>query len=493
MKKLKIVSIASEVAPYSKTGGLADVARSLPKSLYRLGHEVIIITPYYSQIIDGQKFGLEKIYSDVKIFIDKKNEVKVSYWRSELMPGLAVYFVGCDQYFSRHKKLYGSSHENARFYLLDVAALKLISLLKFKADIIHCHDWQTGLVPYLKNTRFKKSETLKKAATVFTIHNLTFQLGHNWWEVPGRYKDKGTTALPYFDDPKLEYINFAKRGILSADAINTVSETYAQEIMEKSFGQDLHRILVNRQHKLFGVVNGIDYLHYNPKDDKGLYKNYTVDNLTNKSANKEHLQKKYKFPVNNRIPLVGLTSRIVEQKGFDLILEALPTILLRDIQILIMGDGDKEYLKNLNKIQSQFPDKLQIIPFDQAVETSIYAGSDLFLLPSRFEPCGINQLIGLRYGCVPVVRSTGGLSDTVINFDPESKEGSLGNGFTFKNYNIAGLLVALTRALETYKYEKVWSDLVKRGMNASFSWELPARKYIDLYKKARKFKNENSK
>ncbi len=489
-RKLKIVSIVSEVEPYSKTGGLADVARSLPKSLHRLGHDVIIITPLYRKLIDSEKYQLEKIYSDVNLYIDKKNEAKVSYYRTELVPGLKVYFVRNDKYFSRRRSLYGSTHENARFYLFDVAALKLISLLKYKPDIIHCHDWQTGLVPYLKKTRFKSSDTLAKAATVFTIHNLTFQLGQNWWEVPLKYKDKGQQSLPCFDDPKIEYINFAKRGILHADVINTVSETYAQEILKKSFGQDLHRILINRRHKLFGVVNGIDYNQYNPKTDRGLDKNFTVEKVHRKVLNKKYLQKFYHLPLNEKIPLIGLTSRIAEQKGFDLILEVLPTILLRDVQIIIMGDGDKAYLKKLNKIQKKNQEKIKIVPFDRKYETAIYAGADLFLLPSRFEPCGINQLISFRYGAVPIVRSVGGLSDTVTNFDPEIDEG---NGFTFKHYSAMELLVAITRALETYKYKPVWKRLVKRGMKSSFSWDLPASRYVQLYNKAIKFHKENGK
>ncbi|RJR08764.1 glycogen synthase [Candidatus Parcubacteria bacterium] len=489
-KNLKIVSISSEVEPYSKTGGLGDVARSLPKSLFRLGHEVIIITPFYKRVIDRETHKLERIYSDVSLYIDKDTELKIAYYRTELIPGLFVYFVRNDRYFSRKKSIYGSTHENARFYLFSVAALKLISLLKFDADIIHCHDWHTGLIPYLKKTRFKNSQTLKKAATVYTIHNLVFQLGHPWWEVPAKNKDNGKGALPLFSSPDIEYINFAKRGILEADVVSTVSETYTQEVMNKDFGQDLHRILVNRKHKLFGVVNGIDYNKYNPKTDRGLYKNYTLDKVHRKLLNKRFLQKQYNLPVDDNIPLIGLTSRIAEQKGLDLILEILPTLLLRDVQMIIMGDGDKEYIKKLKKIQRQYSNKLCWVPFDRKMETSIYAGGDMFILPSRFEPCGINQLISFRYGCVPIVRNTGGLSDTVVNFNPETDTGT---GFTFKHYNAKEFLVAITRALETYKYKATWKKLIRTGMKISFSWDLPAARYIDLYKKAIRFKKENGK
>ena len=489
MRKLKIVSISSEVDPYSKTGGLADVARSLPKSLHRLGHDVVIITPFYKKVIDRDKHKLEKIYSDVNLHIDKKNEFKVSYYRSELMPGLKVYFVRNDKYFSRRKTLYGSTHENARFYLFDVAALKLISLLKYKTDIIHCHDWQTGLIPYLKKTRFKKSKTLEKAATVFTIHNLVFQLGQNWWEVPLKYKDKGVKALPSFDDPKIEYINFAKRAILNSDAINTVSETYSEEILRKDFGQDLHRILINREHKLFGVVNGIDHKDFNPKNDKTIHRNYDHKTIKRKKQNKRYIQKLFKLPVNEDIPVLCTTSRVTYQKGFELILRIIEPLMKFDLQLIVIGSGDKKFFKELKKVAKKYPEKLVVVPShekNQKYETQVYAGSDILLLPSHHEPCGINQMKGFRYGTVPIVRQTGGLSDTVINFEP----GTEGNGFTFKHFSSKELLIAITRALETYKYKRIWRALVCRGMKASFSWELPAKRYVQLYKKAKKFRNE---
>ena len=489
MKALKIVSISSEVHPFSKTGGLGDVARSLPKALHRLGHEVIIITPFYSKLIDVNKHKLQLIYSDVKLYIDKDNEVTVSYWRGELLPGLFVYFVSNEKYFSRHKKLYGSSHENARFYLFDVAALKLISLLKFKADIINCHDWHAGLIPYLKKQRFKKSETLSKAATVFTIHNLVFQLGHNWWEIPVDKRDKGINSLPKFNDPKLEYINFAKRGILYADVINTVSETYAKEILHHSFGQDLHRILSNRRNRLFGIVNGIDHKDYNPINDPGLVANYNHKKIQRKKINKQHIQKLFGLKLGPDIPILCTAYRITYQKGFSLILESLNKLIELGIEIVIAGTGDKNYIKELKKVSKKFPDKLVIIPSHEKTleyETQLYAGSDMIIMPSHYEPCGINQMKAFRYGCVPIVRSTGGLNDTVIDYQP----GNHGNGFKFKDYSAQDFLAAITRALDVYKNHKAWRSLVCRGMKASFSWELPAKKYIQLYYYAKKYQND---
>ncbi len=490
VKKYKIVSVTPEIDPYSKTGGLGDVSRSLPKSLHRLGHDVIVVTPFYKRAIDRKKHKLERIYTDVKLRIDKETELQVSYYRAELLPGLKVYFVRNDKYFSRRKELYGSTHENARFYLFDIATLKLISLLKFKADIIHCHDWPSGLIPQLKKTRFKSSKTLANAATVFTIHNLVFQLGSNWWEIPLKHKDNGKKALPLFSDPNIEYINFAKRAILNADAINTVSETYAEEILKPTFGQDLHRILINRQHKLFGVVNGIDYKELNPKNDKTIYKNYDHKKIQRKKLNKKYVQKLFKLEIDENVPILCTTSRVTFQKGFELILEIINRLMYFDLQIIIAGAGDKRFLGELKKVAKKFPHKLAVIPSHEKLlkyENQIYAGSDMILLPSHYEPCGINQMKAFRYGCVPIVRSTGGLNDTVINFEPDNE----GNGFKFKNYNSQELLVAITRALETYKYSKVWRDLVCRGMKPSFSWDVPAQKYIELYKEAIKFKKQD--
>lgn len=493
MRKLKIVSIASEVEPYSKTGGLADVVRSLAKSLHRLGHEVIIITPFYEKVIDLKLHNLEEIYSNVDLYIDKKNKTKVSYFRTELLPGLKVYFVKQEKYFSRRQQLYGSSHENANFYLFDVAALKLVSLLKFKADIIHCHDWHAGLVPYLRKTLFKQSQTLAKAATVFTIHNLVFQLGHNWWDVPVKMRDDGKKMLPLFDDPKIEYINFAKRGILYADAINTVSETYAREILHRDFGQDLHRILINRQKKLFGVVNGIDPKEFNPINDHALYRNYDFKHSEVKAINKAYVQKKFGLKVDENKALLCTTSRITFQKGFELILRSMDELLDMDTQLLVIGAGEKEYIKPLNKYAKKYPDRVAVIPShqeNQKYETLVYAGSDIILMPSHHEPCGINQLKSFRYGCVPIVRRIGGLSDTVIDYQPGQKDS---NGFTFEKYNARSMMVAIGRAIEIFKHKKIWKNLVSQAMRSAVSWELPAKKYSELFYQAIQFKDEGEK
>jgi starch synthase len=478
-KKLKIVFVSAEVAPFSKTGGLGDVASSLPKALKKLGHDIILITPFYEQVIDKEKYNLELVFENIKIHLNSKDEETVSYWRGFLDTDLPVYFVEAKKYFSKKKNLYGSARENGRFLVFDVAALKLISLLKYEADIIHCHDWHTGLIPFYLKTDFCYSKTLSSAKTIYTIHNLAFQLGCNWWEVPLEKKDYGKRKIPHINDPDLEYINFAKRAILSADAINTVSEQYREEIMTKNFGQDLNRILKNRQDKLFGIINGIDYHTYNPENDPGLFKNYTYKEIKNKKLNKEYLKNKLGLSEKNNWPIIAMTSRLTFQKGFELFIKILDSLLKLDVQFIIMGDGDKKYISELKKYSKKYPQKLIWLPFSERDETMIYAGSDFFLLPSHYEPCGINQLIAMRYGCVPIVRKVGGLHDTVEDFDPENNQGT---GFVFKQFHELSLFGAIIRALENYKYKKNFDKLVARAMRQSNNWEIPAKKYEVLYK-----------
>jgi len=490
--KLKIASISAEVDPYSKSGGLGDVARSLPKALKRLDHEVIVITPFYGSIVDSEKHKLKKIYEDITIIIDNKHKEKVNYWQGELMDGLPVYLIENEKYFSKRKDLYGSSHENARFLLFDLAALKLLTKIKFKADIIHCHDWQTGLIPYFLKRDFNTSDVLKKTATVFTIHNLTFQLGHNWWEVLPKNKDDGKSNLPELNDSKIEGINFAKRAILNADMINAVSEQYAEEILTKDFGQELHRILKNREDRVTGIVNGIDYKDYNPKFDPGLARNFDYYSTQHKEKNKLFLQKMFNLPEKKDKPLVVMVTRIAEQKGFDLIKDISDVLFRFSLQMIIVGDGEKQYLDKMKELTKKYPEKFaaSFKWISTKDTTKIYAGSDMLLMPSRFEPCGVMQMIAMRYGSIPIVRHVGGLIDTVEDYNPKYKSG---NGFVFKEYDSRDMAIAIARALETYKRKEEWEELVEKVMRKSFSWEYPARKYVDLFKKAIKNKEKNGK
>lgn len=488
-KKLNIIHIASEVSPFVKTGGLANVTRSLPKSQNKLGHDVGIFIPFYESKIDQQKYKFEKVISDLLIGTYQGQKLKVNVLKSYLADQLPIYFIQNTKFFSQKNKLYGSKRENVRFYLFNLACLKVMRKMNLLPDIIHCHDWHAGLIPYLLRTRYKKSELNQRASLVFTIHNLIFQLGHNWWEIDEAQRDLGRKALPKFDDPIIENINFAKRAILNTDVINTVSESHAQEILTKEHGQGLNRILVDKKERLFGIINGIDYYAYNPLTDLGLRQNFSFENIDLKIDNKLYLQKKIKLKQNKNIPIVCMTSRVTEQKGFELMMQEIDNLLKLKLQLVVMGDGDSRYIRKFKSLNKKYPDRFKYLPFDRNLETLIYAASDFILLPSRYEPCGINILIAMRYGCVPIVHSIGGLADTVTNYNPIKKTGS---GFVLKSYSGRALYVTVVKALEHFKYQRDWKFFVQRVMQISTSWEIPAGKYIKLYQKAIKFHKDLS-
>lgn len=475
---LRIASISSEVAPYSKTGGLADVAKALPKSLSARGHEIIILTPYYGFI---KKEGLDLKDVDTKTQLSVtvgKQEFPLYFKELAVSPTLKVYFVGNEECFGKHSRIYGYPEDNLRFMIFDMAALTLLEFLQFKPNVIHCHDWQSGLVPNLLSMHADAYPSLKNSATVFTIHNLAHQLGSDWWQIPPDKRDDGKNC-PSIDENKIKYINFTKRGILFATVINTVSERYAQEITTPEFGQDLDKYLLRRQKDVFGIINGIDYTVYNPSFDQNIKYRFDWNSLRRKKKNKTLLQRKLKLEENPDIPMIGIVNRLSEQKGFDLILQVLDVLLRQQVQIVVVGSGSRDYIKSFKQAAKKHPKKISIYtPFTEEMASKVYAASDIFLMPSRFEPCGLSQLISLRYGSVPIVRETGGLSETVSNFNPKTRKG---NGFVFKGYDKEDFLVALVRALENYRYPQVWEFLTWNGMRQSYSWDLPATKYLKLY------------
>ncbi len=498
-KKIKVAQIAAEIEPFSKSGGLANVMGSLPKTESKLGASVIVITPHYGETNTSPVGDLEVVFENIEVEVTLGIFDKVTYLRGYVPDSkVPIYFVSNKKYFGlsslTNGKIYGAENDNARFLFFDVAALKLLQLINWKPDIIHCHDWHTGLIPYFLKGRYKKDPFWVKTACLFTIHNLVYQLGHDWWLIDEKNRDDGRTPLPSFDKSEaVECVNFVKRAIMNADAINTVSETYREEIMTRDFGEDLHRILKNRENIVFGIINGIDYGEYNPLTDPGLHRHYNAKSVANKRNNKIWLQKHYGLKKGANIPLACMTSRIVEQKGFALILPIISVLMETGMQIIVMGDGDGEIIKTFDDVKKNFPEQFTCIPFDSARETSLYAGSDIFLLPSRFEPCGVNQLIALRYGSIPIVHHIGGLADTIVDFNPGTEDG---NGFTFAGYDSNSLLFAIARATETYKHRNVWKHLVVSGLREANSWIIPTKKYIELYKttiKLRKIRKKKQK
>ena len=480
MKRLSVVHVSSEVSPFTKTGGLGDVARSLPRALCDLGHDITIFTPYYAKL-DYSAHNLEEVVSNFEVPLPNGESLTAKIWRGWLQSNLPVYLIGDDDYFGRRRGIYGDHEDNRRFYVFDVAVLAAIEHLGLKPDIIHCHDWHTGFIPHLLHYGYRGQ--YPNTRTVFTIHNLSFQFGHNWWEVSSDYRDNGRSALPdWWDVEVWEKLNFAKRAIMAADIITTVSEQYADEILTKDFGEDLHRLLINRRDHLFGIVNGLDYQDYNPATDPGLAANYDLEHIDRKVENKRYLQRHYGLQESPRTPLVGMVARLSEQKGFDLILEIIDSLLRLDLQLVIFGGGDAHYAQAIRRASKRYRAKLAAhLEFDVEHATLHYAGSDIFLMPSRFEPCGLGQLISLRYGSVPVVHATGGLVDTIEDYNPRTGRG---NGFVFRAYDSRDLLMTITRAVENFKYQDAWRALMERGMRQSFSWAVPAKKYVAVYRKS---------
>lgn len=478
---ISIAIVASEVTPFSKAGGLADVANALPKHLKSLGHEPIIITPYF-RFMDVQNLNKEYI-GESRVTIGK-TVYPVKFLRTTLPNApVPVYFVYQEQLFSTRGKIYDYPDDAIRFAVFDLAALALFRVLGRAPDIIHCHDWQTGLIPNYLRTIYANDVFLRSIATVFTIHNLLFQKQGMWYNTPPKDRDRGRGAPPNCE-AKLKNINFTLRGIKNSDIINTVSERYATEILTKKFGEGLDGVLRKRRDRVFGIINGIDYTVFNPSFDQHLVTNYDWNSLDKKIANKLAFQKAYGLTAAADIPLIGLAHRLTEQKGFSLLMAIVPSLLKLPVQLVIVGAGDREYVRFFRRMAHLYPQKVAVhLEFSESVASRIYAASDMFMMPSRYEPCGISQLISLRYGSVPIVHQTGGLADTITDFDPRTGNG---NGFVFTDYSATDLLVAIARALETYKYPRAWEHLTWQAMRQSFSWQLPAKKYVLLYKRALK-------
>ncbi len=478
-RTLTIASISSEVAPYSKTGGLADVAKALPKALATRGHTVTIFTPYYKFVAE-QNLELRALPTETKISVGNR-KYPIHFGELKINVNLSVVFVCCNELLGRRAKVYGYPDDNLRFLVFNLAVLRYLELTKKRPHIIHCHDWQTGLIPYFLKQYASRYPSLKKSASLFTIHNLAFQTAGDWWRKKER--DNGRFD-PLKNTKRIKSLNFTKRAIVSADIINTVSERYAEEITTPEFGQHLDKYLRGRKHDLYGIINGIDYNVHNPAVDPYIACPYDWNTLPRKKKNKLELQKFMHIEENADIPILGATNRLTEQKGFSLIIETINVLMQLRLQVVIMGDGFKEYIAFFKRMAKKYPKKIAIFtPFNEKIESKIYAGADMFLMPSRFEPCGISQLKSLRYGAIPIVHETGGLSDTISNFNPHTKKG---NGFVFKNYQPEYFLVAVTRALENYQHRQSWEALTARAMQQTYSWELPAKKYIKLYRIALK-------
>jgi starch synthase len=479
-RPLRVLQFSAEVAPFAKTGGLADVAGSLPKALKQLGHDVRLVMPRYGRI-GIERFGLQPKLDRFSVPFGENDE-SASILEGHIGDDVPVYFVDNPRLYDRDG-IYMYPDDAERFLFFCRAGLEMCKELGWQPDILHCHDWHTAMVPNWMQTIYKDDPFFADAATVYTIHNLAYQgiFGFRVLEIAG-VADHGFIVHPDTADLN-QVVDFMARGILFADMINTVSERYAQEILTPEYGEQLDPLLRDRRDRLFGILNGIDTATLDPATDPHIAMNFDANSLERRGVNKAALQREAGLPERSDVPLMGIISRLADQKGFDLISAIIDPLMQHvDCQFVLLGTGDQKYHDMFEKLAERYPDRMGVfLTFSTPLAQRIYAGSDMFLMPSRFEPCGLGQLISMRYGSVPVVRETGGLADTVQDYDPHTGEG---NGFSFSAYDAMALYTALVRATETYKHSEVWRKLLLRGMKADYSWTASARKYVDLYHRA---------
>ena len=476
---MNILIVSSEVVPFAKTGGLADVAGALSKAINKLGnHRVAVVMPKY-KMIDEKKFNLKVINKSLNIGFDSK-KTSARVFCGEMEKGLLVYFIDIPEYYAReglYQKESQDYPDNAeRFAHFAKAALEACKTLNFKPDIIHCHDWQAALVPVLLKGFYKQDSFFKNTATVFTIHNIGYQ---------GNFPPEKVSFIKFPDDfytmSGLEFygsINFLKGGLVFSEIINTVSKKYSQEIQTPEYGCGLDGVLKERSNDLYGIINGIDYEEWSPEKDKLIKHNFDKDDLKGKAFCKKELQKELGLRQDMKVPVIGVISRIAAQKGLDLIAEVFDSMMKMDLQFVLLGSGEKELEDFFKKASERYNGKFGVkVGFDNGLAHRIEAGADMFLMPSRYEPCGLNQIYSLSYGTVPVVRATGGLDDTITDFE-EDKEN--GNGFKFAEASAQQMLERIKIALRYYN-SKEWMKIVGNGMKADFSWDASAIKYVELY------------
>lgn len=484
-RELKILFVSAEVEPFAKTGGLADVAGSLPKELALLGHDVRVLMPGYKSINTDLKYVTDfpvDMGDRKETCIIKENRIPVD--GSTEVP---VYFIENYHYYYRDG-IYCYNDDAQRFILLCKAALEMLPHLGFKPDIIHCNDWHTGPVCLLLKEKYSKQDFYKDIATVYTIHNLEYQ--GNFGADTCYYLNLDED---FFTSEKAEFygmFSFMKCGLVYSDIISTVSRQYAQEILSPAYGEKMEGILNKRRNELFGIVNGISYEEFDPGNNEELYTVYDSKCTIKKKENKQKFQKE--FNLNNRsAPLMGVVTRLTTQKGLELILGCAEKLIKEEnIQLAVLGLGDEYYHNGFTQLQKKYPHNVVVfLEFNPKLAKKIYASSDMFLMPSRFEPCGLGQIISFRYGTIPVVRATGGLADTVIDYD---KDNNNGNGFSFLDFNVREFEDTVNRAMHVY-FEKPdeWEKLVVKALESDFSWKKPCLAYLKLYNIAFETKRYN--
>ena len=471
----KVLFAAAEAVPFIKTGGLADVMGALPQALQQEGVETALILPKYGQINPVYRDKMEKVYEG---YLDLAWRHQYFGVEKLVVNGITVYFVDNEWYFKRDG-LYGYGDDSERFAFFSKAVLAALPHLDFKPDIIHCNDWHTGILGAFLKESFYHDEFYWGMKVVYTIHNLKYQ------GIFGKEIVNDILGLPYYcyTNGNIEFggcVNYMKAGMYYADYITTVSPSYAEEITYPYFGEKLEAYVRSCQGKLVGIINGLDENAYNPATDKFIAAPYTVANvLEQKALNKEKLQEELGLPVNKNIPLIAMVTRLVEDKGLSLVTRIMDEITQENIQFVVVGTGDEAIEEALNNWEARNPNKVSInLLFSEELAHKVYAGADIFVMPSRFEACGLSQLIALKYGTIPVVRETGGLKDTVIPYNKYTGEG---NGLGFLNFNAHELLYSIKSALSFYEDLAQWSQIVTNAMNSNYSWDKSAQVYGKIY------------
>ncbi len=475
MSSLRILMIASEAVPFAKTGGLADVIGALPRALAQLGHEVAVAFPRYRGIKAGRRVARFPVMLRTVVH-------EAGIYEETLDDRLRVLLVDCPAYYDR-PGLYGAGNEdyadNAwRFAFLSRAALEHAARDGERPNVVHAHDWQAGLAPVYLRTLYAHHPVLAGVPTVFTIHNLAYQ---------GLFEKEilAKVGLPesLFNMNDLEFfgkVNYLKAGVLYATAVNTVSPRYSREIQTPEFGCGLDGLLRSRSGVLSGILNGVDYADWDPSTDRLLPARFSPADMAGKAVSKAALLEMFGLPVEGNVPVAGMVTRLAGQKGLDIVCQALEGIFRLGVTVIILGTGDQKIQDFLKESQLEFPRQLGLkIAFDEKIAHTIYGGSDMFLIPSRYEPCGLTQMYALKYGTIPVVRATGGLDDSIQEFDAKALTG---NGFKFTETEPEAMLGALARALDAYSRKDLWTALMRNGMSADFSWTRSAGEYLALYR-----------
>ena len=473
---MKVLYAASEALPFIASGGLGDVAGSLPQALRKRLIGCRVVMPLYDNIKQELKDTM-KFITNISVPVAWRRQYCGIF---EARAGGVIYYLLDNQYYFKRDSLYGFYDDAERFAFFSRAILEIIPYIDFKPDIIHCNDWQTALTPVYYSTMYANQPGYENIKTVFTIHNIQYQ------GVYGEELRDNVVGINHAHKNLLEYdgtVNLMKGAIETANAVTTVSPSYAKEILDPWYSHGLDTILKERSFKLRGILNGIDVINYNPETDKDIFKNYSADNVRGKYVNKRELQKLLGLPEKSNTPVMGMVTRLVSHKGLDLCKAVLDELLATtDIQLVVLGSGDYQYEEFFRGLAARYPEQVGLcLGFVPDLARKIYAGSDLFLMPSKSEPCGLSQMVALRYGTIPIVRETGGLRDSV----KDSGDGE-GNGFVFSSYNAHDMLHAIRRACEGYEDKDGWQILVKRAMDSDNSWGKSANEYIRMYKEVLK-------